>query len=150
MSNVPTRRLLTEAIREMLETVTTRPVAVSDAPRDSDGLAVATPYAVIHPTRPMGRGTEAFWGPMDYPEADAKFAYIIHSVGARPDQAEWMADSVRTAFIGRDADSTYTNDLTVSGLTIMLREAEDSSGLMRNESNIFLVVDTYLVSVTTS
>jgi hypothetical protein len=143
--NVPNISRLTEAIRDSLEAETGKRVGISTAPLQADGTAVEPPYMVLFQA-PNSR----YYGTMKHPQADARVAYIIHSVGLRYDQANGMRDNMVDAMVGRDDDGNYVMSISPTGLTVALREIGESSGHQRNEGKIYTVVDTFLVSVTTS
>lgn len=143
--NVPLRRLLTQGIRDMLEDSSGRKIGIMDGPADVSGDTSDLPYAVIYD----GRDT-TYMGTLLHPQADGRFRYIIHSFGLRGDQAEWMSDQVVEAMLGRDDNGAYLHDITVDNLVVMDREAGESSGQAERKGKIYSVVDTFIVSVTTS
>jgi len=156
--NVPNRRPLTDGLQELLRRETARPIGITEAPVYVESESVPTgkevgdtkelPYVVIHPTR----GTTFFGPGLAFPEADATYAYSIHSFGLRPDQTEAMADRVKQAIMGRDRYGDYVAVLNAAGLTVMMRTyyEDQSPGQLQNEGKIYYVVDSYLISVTTS
>ncbi len=140
------RRALTEALRTMLETATTKPVGITRIPEDAGGTQVAKPYAVIFPMKLSYYGGT----PYENPTEMGYFSYQVKCVGDRPDQTEWLADKVRDAIMGRVTGGQFTYPLVVSGLTVMDRyPGLDSPGDLYDSGNIFEVDDTFIIAVTT-
>ena len=143
---VPSRKPLTDALKSMLETATTRPVGVLRAPI-INGEAAQLPYVVIFPDK----GGRFMGPPLTAPNADAAFPYMIKCVGGREDQTELLADRVRTAILGRESDGSFSTGLTPTGLTVMDRQPGlDSTGELRQTGKISEIDDFYIIVVTTS
>jgi hypothetical protein len=144
---VPGRRLLTDALKDMLETATGNPVGVTRIPQDINGTHVERPYSIIFPMKNSSYSGPAFCNVA----ADGYFSFQIKCVGSRPDQTEWLADKVREAILDRDATGAFVEPLTVADLTVMDRyPGLDSPGDLHDSGNIFEVDDTFIIAVTTS
>jgi hypothetical protein len=145
MPGVPHRRKLDASLRDMLRTATERPIEIVRAPfKNNDVNQVEDPpYGILYPI--PGGGFSG--SPLYHPDEDATFTYQVTSVGLRDDQAEWLGDRVREAFLGRDGQGSFVHDLTVDGLAIVSREPTGPpGGLVRNDM-LFSVADSYFVRV---
>ena len=137
----PDRRPVTEALVAFLATATGKPVGRATAPLGVDGTPAAPPFAVVYPL--PGGDT---WGPVyDAPDAGAQLPYQVTSVGLRADQAEWLADKVRQAMLGRTNGAL--TPLVVSGVTVLDRSITGYGGAVV-DGDVVSVPDSYLVHVT--
>lgn len=148
MPGVPARRKLNTAVLALLRTATGRPLEMVRAPfKNGDVEQVEdVPYGILYPI--PGGGFSG--SPLYHPDEDASFVYQVTSVGLRDDQAEWMADKVREAMLGRDDQGSFVHEMTVEDLVIVSREPTGPpGGLVRNDM-LFSVVDSYFVRVSAS
>lgn len=135
---------ITDALVAFLAAQTARPVGRATAPLvDGDPADLGDgPYAIVYQL--PGGGT---WGPGLYgPDEGAQLPFQVTSVGRRSDQADWMADRVRQAMVGR-TNGTLTADLVVPGVTVLDREFSAYGGHDR-EGDVVSVPDTFLLHVT--
>lgn len=140
---------VTNALKTFLETNTSKAIGVGRAPIDGEGNREDYPYVILWPL-PGSRYMGPAW---HIKEADAHLYYQIDSIGLTYEQAEWMADKVRYVMLDRLEDTAgFRFDLEINDdMTIMSRWMEEGSpGQNRPEGNIFRVVDTYCIAVTTS
>lgn len=144
--NVPARRPVTAALKALIENATGRPCQVGIAPHDEEGDTESIPYSVLWPTA----GGSFLGPPFATPEADAFFRYTVHSIGRRDDQAEFIADAVRDAIVGRNDDGSFTYNLSIEGLRVMNRSIDQSAGPMDRDGSVFTVSESFLIAVTTS
>lgn len=146
---IPARRLLTSALKQMLIDATGQPVEVSRAPfKNNDTKQVAdVPYAILYPL--PGGGSEG-GAPLTHPDADLQFVYQVTSVALRDDQAEWMADKVRWAMLGRDSSGTFRWSLTATGMTVMDRRLSGAVGGLDLVDQIYQIPESYSIYVTTT
>lgn len=132
----PDRRPLTAALVQFLANRTGRPIGEGTAPFDAQ-----VPYAVVYPL--PGGNT---WGPTyTGPDEGADVPYQVTCVGLRDDQAQWMADRVRQAMVGRTDGQLVP--LVVPGMTVLDREMAGYGGLDR-EGDVVSVPDSYTIRVT--
>lgn len=143
--NVPQRRKLTKAIKELLEEKTGRPVGISTAPRNIQNNQAELPYIVIHAISGNEYSGPQFCGP----QSDVRFDYQIDSHGQRDDQAEWLADLVRETIIDR-TNGALTNKVTFPDHKIMDQEIIGPTGKLDNVGQIWTVKETFGFTVTTS
>lgn len=143
---VPNVRPVTDALVAFLAAQTGQPVGRATAPIQADGTPydpAQDPYAIVWP---IPGGTS--WGPgLVAPDAGAQLHYQVTSVGARSDQADWMADKVRQAMVGRTAGGQLAATLTVPGVAVLDRELSLYGGVDR-EGDVVSVPDSYIVHVT--
>lgn len=146
MPNVPQRRKLTKALKELLELEVGVPVGVAAAPRNNDGEQADLPYIVIYPIASGFFSGPAFCGP----NADVKFEFQINSEGIRDDQAEWLADLVRVTLIDRDQHGTLVNRIQYPDHSVMDQEIVGPPGKLDQVGQIWSVKESYAFSVTSS
>ena len=143
--NVPKRRKLNKAIKDLLEDKIGRPVGIATAPRNIQNGQAELPYIVIHPISGVGYNGPQFCSP----QGDARFDYQIDSYGKRDDQAEWLADSVRDILVDPD-NIPFINQITFPDLKIMDQDIIGPTGKLDNVGQIWTVKETFGFSVTTS
>lgn len=118
------RAPFTEALKQLLLDETDIPGDVGRSPR---GLPAPTDsgyrYWVLHPV-PGGGHT----GPAQRPEADARLAYQVTSVGRRADQIEHVADRVRATILAR-LPNGQQRGVTADGIATMWVEVESLGGI---------------------
>ncbi|MEV6678602.1 hypothetical protein AB0N09_17335 [Streptomyces erythrochromogenes] len=116
------RGLLTAAVRAMLTAATGRPCGLGALPL-VDGRPTPLPYSVLYPL-----GGPVDGAPFSDASEDAHLTYQVTIVANRIDQAEWLADRVRRAFLGRTADG-WEQPLAVPGMTVWARELLADEGV---------------------
>ncbi|HEX9991353.1 MAG TPA: hypothetical protein VGB14_00355 [Acidimicrobiales bacterium] len=131
------RRKVTQALIDMLAAATTRPVGDLDRPP-----AGVEPFAVVYPI-PGGSSD----GPAQWPHADVDRVYQVSSVGKDRWQAEWMADKVRAAILGRNGNGAYVNPITVDGVVVFERD-EYAQGAPIREGALVSIGDRYVLRTT--
>lgn len=136
----PPRRKVTNALRDLLITQTSRAVGVVDVPDiESGAIAPESPYAIIYPINDGG-----FWGGMGAPESSAEFTYQITSVGDRGDQCEWLADKIREVLLGRDTSGDFSTAFTLTdGWKVAQRYSELGAGSMIRVDKLWTTDDTF-------
>lgn len=139
------RRLVTNALKEFIETHTSRPVGVARAPYDeSDPREIESfPYIVVTPYA----GSEFTGPPFGQMHDDASYAYRVTSVGDRHDLTEAVADAIREAILGRDG-SGWINEFSVPGVDVMMRRPLGAPGRLDREGRVFNQTDTYQFDLT--
>ncbi len=126
-----------------LATTTGRTVHLMDVAGQSVSTATLTelcPYAFVEP----------IWGTRFHPPAfvyeysEVEFAFQIHSIGQSDEQAEWMSDKVRAAYLEQG------NSITLpSGVAMMSRDTDSGPGPIENVGNeLFSVTERFLIRVT--
>ncbi|MFE1560114.1 hypothetical protein ACFW6V_34620 [Streptomyces sp. NPDC058734] len=113
-------------MRTMLATATGRPCGVGSLPL-VEGRPAPLPYTVLYPL-----GGPVGGAPFADAAEDAHPTYQVTVVAARSDQAEWLADRVRRAFLARTPAGGWESELTAPGISVWGRqlivdEAGDSS-----------------------
>lgn len=145
----PSRLPLTQAVRSLLGTVTGLHVGLATVPpitaaeEAAGAVAPGLPYLILYPL--MGGG---FAGPSfaDY-EADATYPYQVTTVAETGEQADYWADRVRQAMIGRSAAGVYLHALAVAGLTILERRSAASAGGVDVSGSLFSVPEQFEIDV---
>lgn len=107
---------MSTAVRTMLVAATSRPCGVGGLPL-VDGKPAPLPYSVLYPLGGLVDGA-----PFSDAAEDARLVYQVTVVAARTDQAEWLADRVRRAFLGRTSAGGWEHPLTAPSLTVWARE----------------------------
>ncbi|MGW2585887.1 hypothetical protein ACWCYZ_31980 [Streptomyces virginiae] len=110
------RAPLTPAVRTMLAAATGRPCGVGGLPL-VDGKPAPLPYSVLYPL-----GGPVDGAPFSDASEDAHLTYQVTIVAARTDQAEWLADRIRRAFLGRTLAGGWEQPLSAPGLSVWARE----------------------------
>lgn len=112
----PPRLPLTRALVSVLSAATGRPCGLAALPRAEGGEPAAFPYQILD-SLPGDFSGPAF---ADW-QADAAWAYQVTSVGERADQAQWLADQVRSALFDRVA-ADWRIPIVVPGMRVIDRE----------------------------
>ncbi|MFF9478067.1 hypothetical protein [Streptomyces sp. NPDC014733] len=124
--SAPARLPVTRALAALLEHATGHPCGLSELPRiqqESGQWAPApAPYTILD-ALPAEFGGPGLW---DW-HADASWSYQVTSIADRVDQAQWLADRVRDALVGR-TDDTWTYDLPVPEGRVIDREVTYDAG----------------------
>lgn len=139
------RAPLTPAVRAMLVAATGRPCGVGGLPL-VDGKPAPLPYSVLYPL-----GGPVDGAPFSDASEDAHVTYQVTIVAARTDQAEWLADRVRRAFLGRTLAGGWEQPLTVPGLSVWARELVVDESTDASATGDFVTwVQRYQLSATAS
>ncbi|MEV7579045.1 hypothetical protein ACIRUY_29775 [Streptomyces erythrochromogenes] len=106
---------ITTAVRAMLVTATGRPCGLGSLPL-VDGRPASLPYTVLYPL-----GGSVSGAPFADTAEDAHLTYQVTVVAARVDQAEWLADRVRRAFLRRTPSGAWECELAIPGVDVWRR-----------------------------
>ncbi|WP_328403994.1 hypothetical protein OHS70_34230 [Streptomyces sp. NBC_00390] len=132
------------AVQRMLAAATTRSCGYGTAPTVSSTPSGAqVPYSVLYP---LGVTTDG--PPYGEADADARVLLQLTSVAATAEQAEWMADKVRSVMLGRKTSGAYTSEITVPGCVVMQRTLDKEEGVAV-ASGVYSYVQRYVIEVTT-
>ncbi|MFD8978685.1 hypothetical protein [Streptomyces sp. NPDC059564] len=136
---------MTAAVRTMLAAATDRPCGVGVLPL-VDGKPALLPYSVLYPLGGLVDGA-----PFSDASEDAHLTYQVTIVAARTDQAEWLADRVRRAFLGRTPAGGWKQPLSVPGLTVWARElVVDEGADLTGTGDVVTYVQRHTLSTTVS
>ncbi|MBY8884784.1 hypothetical protein K7472_07985 [Streptomyces sp. PTM05] len=118
---------VTRALAALIAETTGRPCGTGELPRvrraSEEWVAAPVPYTILD-SLPGEFSGPPLW---DW-QADAAWSYQVTSVAERDDQAQWLADRVRHAVVGRVGDR-WAHDLPVSQARVIDRElAYDAGG----------------------
>lgn len=124
MAGILPDRKITDALITMLETATGKQIGDARAPEPTTDDTPDYPYAVL-----VSLGRTQSSGSIAAPHSDVSIMYQVTSVGENRDQADWMADKVREAILGRNSTG-FTNALSGSGWRCTFREPSMDGGLI--------------------
>ncbi|MFJ4010319.1 hypothetical protein [Streptomyces sp. NPDC090026] len=116
------REQFSASLRLMLAKATGRPCGLGSLPL-VDGSPAPVPYIVLYP-----QGGRVHGAPLADRSEDADLVYQVTSVGARTDQAEWMAGRVERAVLERTAVGGWRYPLVVPGADVWAREQDADDG----------------------
>ncbi|MCX5206748.1 hypothetical protein OG897_35755 [Streptomyces sp. NBC_00237] len=116
------RSPMNRAVQELLAKVTGKPCGLGALPL-AGGKPAPLPYTVLYPL-----GGSVSGAPLADLGEDAVFVYQVTAVGARTDQAEWLADKVRRAILGRTSTGAWANGLGVPGVDVWARDLDADAG----------------------
>ncbi|MCF1598296.1 hypothetical protein [Streptomyces muensis] len=116
------RRLVTQALGALLATATGKPCGAGALPQ-VDGKPAEPPYSVLRSLTLTLDGA-----PFTDRHEDSDTYYQVDCVARTHAQAEWLADRVRTAVLGRDTDGAWLHALTVPGFSCYARELALDAG----------------------
>ncbi|MEK2474044.1 hypothetical protein [Streptomyces noursei] len=138
------RALVTLALQAMLTAATGKPCGRGRLPLVG-GQPASLPYTVLYPQGGLTDGA-----PLADRAEDARLVYQMTVVAARTDQAEWLADRVRQALLGRTSSGQWVNPIPVPGMEVWARallvdEGVDPSG---GDDGVVTGVQRYELSVT--
>ncbi|MCX4761911.1 hypothetical protein OG562_13185 [Streptomyces sp. NBC_01275] len=137
-------RLVSLAVQTMLASATTRSCGYGTAPTSSSTPTGATiPYSVLYPLGITTSGPA--FGDAD---ADARVLFQVTCVASTAEQAEWMADKVRAAILGRSAKGDFVNAVVVAGCAVIGRELDKEEGVTVS-GGVYSYVQRYVLTVTT-
>lgn len=109
----------TKALVAALAAATGKPMGRNGFP-DNGGQV----FGVVYELPGSGYGGP----PLGERHADAVWLYQVTCVGQGDDQARWLADRVRRAVLGTDANGAYLTAITVAGMTVIGREPSGDNG----------------------
>jgi len=147
MAEVLLRQPVTDALLAMLRATTSpdaRPLRIGDhrAPEPvPPALVPETPFAVLS----VIDETELY-GTWDDPHTDGRMVFQLSSVGDSRRSAEWMADQVRKAVLGRAAGD-YLRPITPTEGALMGRDLH-IGGPTLQDGDWWNVVDQYALFIT--
>lgn len=137
------RAPVTAAVRTLMATATGHPCGLGVLPL-VDGRPAPLPYSVLYPMGGLVDGP-----PFSDTSEDAHLTYQATIVAARTDQAEWLADRVRRAFLGRIPTGEWEQPLTVPGITVWARELVVDEGAEPSATGeVVTYVQRYKLSMT--
>lgn len=136
-------RVVSLAVQTMLAGATGRSCGYGAAPTSSSlPTGTATPYCVLYPI-----GSTSDGPPFGDASADARLVYQVTSVATTAEQAEWMADKVRSAFMARtEKGPTYL--ISATGYVVMSRELDKEEGVAV-ASGVYSYIQRFALEVTT-
>lgn len=103
----------------------------------------SVPYGVVYA---IDGGEE--WGALNRPESDAVMPFQVTSVGARRDQAEWMADRVRMTVLHRDVNGLFLVQLAPpAGTVIQDRRPQGGRGSIDKNGDVHEVAERFEICV---
>jgi hypothetical protein len=107
---------VTEAVRTMLEAAVGKPCGRGTLPT-SGGQPAPLPYLVLYPL-----GGHMSGAPLADRSEDARLVFQVTVVAARTDQAEWLADRVRGAVLGRTSSGQWEHPIPLPAGEVWARE----------------------------
>ncbi|MEU7576727.1 hypothetical protein AB0B50_03890 [Streptomyces sp. NPDC041068] len=117
------RARVTDAVQAMLAMATGKPCGRGRLPLIG-GKPAALPYTVLYP-----QGGPVGGAPLADRSEDARLVYQVTIVAARADQAEWLADRVRQAFLGRTPEGAWLCTIEALAVDVWGRELLADEGL---------------------
>ncbi|XUM00279.1 hypothetical protein ACQ86F_25550 [Streptomyces venezuelae ATCC 10712] len=136
-------RVVSLAVQAMLASATGRSCGYGAAPTSSSlPTGTATPYCVLYPV-----GSTSDGPPFGDTSADARLVYQVTSVATTAEQAEWMADKVRSAFMAR-TEKGPTYPVSAAGYVVMSRELDKEEGVAV-ASGVYSYIQRFALEVTT-
>ncbi|ELP61495.1 hypothetical protein PV735_32100 [Streptomyces turgidiscabies] len=137
-------RLVSLAAQSMLATATTRSCGYGTAPTaSSTPTGAVIPYSVLYPLGITTSGPA--YGDAD---ADARVLFQVTCVASTAEQAEWMADKVRAAVLGRTAKGEFVTAIAIAGCAVIGRELDKEEGVTVS-GGVYSYVQRYVLTVTT-
>ncbi|MEV4557200.1 hypothetical protein AB0K51_09395 [Kitasatospora sp. NPDC049285] len=138
-------RVVSLGVQAALVASTGRSCGYGAAPLAADKPTGNTiPYCVLYP---LG-GTSGDGPPFGDADGDARMIYQVTSIGTTAEQAEWMADKVRTALLGRTSVGAFVTPITAVGHVIIGRELDKDEGISV-ASGVYSYVQRFVLHVTT-
>lgn len=138
------RGRVTEALQGMLAAATGRPCGRGRLPL-VDGRPAPLPYTVLYP-----QGGTVDGAPLADRAEDARLIYQVTVVAARTDQAEWLADRVRRALLGRTTQGAWAHPIAAAGVDVWAREllVDDGVDPAGADDGVVTAVQRYELSAT--
>ncbi|WP_333745678.1 hypothetical protein [Streptomyces sp. IBSBF 2950] len=116
------RRLVTQALQALLATATGKPCGTGALPQVG-GKPAEPPYCVLRSLTLTLDGA-----PFTDRHEDGDTHYQVDCVARTHDQAEWLADRVRTGVLGRGPDGAWLHALAVPGWNCYARQLALDAG----------------------
>lgn len=139
------RAHVTSALREMLAEATGKPCGRGRLPQVA-GQPAPLPYTVLYP-----QGGAVGGAPLADRAEDAHLVYQVTVVAARTDQAEWLADRVRQALLGRTSTGEWAHPLVAEGAEVWARELLLDDGVSDQDgAGVVTGVQQYELSMTST
>ncbi|WP_433547166.1 hypothetical protein ACQPZG_20335 [Streptomyces sp. CA-294286] len=113
---------MNRAFQEMLARATGKPCGLGALPQVA-GKPAPAPYTVLYPL-----GGTISGAPLADQGEDADLLYQVTAVGARTDQAEWLADRVRRAVLERTPTGVWGHALDPAGVDVWARGLDADAG----------------------
>ncbi|MFD8022595.1 hypothetical protein ACFV6G_19500 [Streptomyces lavendulae] len=128
----------------LLATATGQPCGLGSLPL-VDGRPAPAPYTVLYPL-----GGAVGGAPFADAAEDAALTYQVTVVAARVDQAEWLADRVRRAFLARTPAGGWESELAVPRVAVWGRELVVDEAGDSPAADVSTYVQRYKISATAS
>ncbi|WP_282795782.1 hypothetical protein [Streptomyces sp. CC224B] len=116
------RRLATDAVAALLRTATGTPCGLGTVPL-TDGRPADPPYTVLHALPLTLSGA-----PFSDLNEDASSIYQVDCVARQHQQAEWLADKVRSGVLSRRPDGAWRHPLPLAGWNCYARALDLDAG----------------------
>lgn len=129
------RHVLDEAMREMLASVTRRPIGLMEFSEDAPEM----PYGILYPLG-ASEGEGSWADPGDYMD----FMYQVTSVGQDPRQVNWMSSEVRRAMV-QPGSSGQRYLVFAPGVTVEGRWGDGLGSIVSGGKDLYQIADTYRV-----
>ncbi|GAA2136704.1 hypothetical protein GCM10009760_16380 [Kitasatospora kazusensis] len=137
-------RVVSLAVQAALSGATGRSCGYATAPVAADKPTGNTvPYCVLYPLGSVSDGP-----PFGDADADAKVLVQVTSIGTTAEQAEWMADKVRGALLGRAPGAGFATPVAPAGHVVTGRELDKSDGVTV-VSGVYSYIERFALHVTT-
>jgi hypothetical protein len=142
----PNLRLFWKSLITMLATITTKPVALGRVPDtvtyDADGL-LEDPYLIVSPL--IASQIEGSWAA---PSEQASIPVQFTSIGRNDEQAQGLADLARQTLLGRNANGSFVNAITVADVKVIDRRPTYMGGAVPAGGGLWETVDSFDLDVT--
>lgn len=133
------RHVLDEAVREMLASVTHRPIALLEF---SGETPPEMPYGILYPL--FTDEGESSWAD---PTESLDLRYQVTCVGSDPKMTGWMSTEVRRAMVSY-GDNGHRYLIFAPGVTVEARWGEGQGAIIPGGRDLYQTEDTYLVRAT--
>ncbi|WP_411142318.1 hypothetical protein [Streptomyces sp. x-80] len=80
-------------------------------------------------------------------DADARVMYQVTSVATTAEQAEWMADKVRSGMLARTPSGVFAHPISPAGYAVMSRDLDTEEGVDA-AGGVYSYVQRFAVEVT--
>lgn len=136
------RKDLTKNLRAALAAATGRPGDVREIKADTQ-----PPYFILYPVPGGGYSGP----PLSKPDADVQTVYQVTSVGTSPESAEWLADRIRVAMLGRSTLGSFSTDIDApNGMSIVDRTPDGGPGGVDAEGSVYSIAERFNLHLTPS
>ncbi|MFF0409700.1 hypothetical protein ACFYUY_04605 [Kitasatospora sp. NPDC004745] len=137
-------RVVSTALRDALAAATGRSCGYGAPPVAADKPSGNTiPYSVLYPL-----GGTASGPPFGDQTGDGRLLYQVTSVASTGEQAEWMADRVRSAIVGIGSKGGFATPITPAGHTVVAREIDKEEGQVV-ANGVYSYVSRFILHVST-